>query len=72
MKRLELQNFGVQELDAKEVKEMNGGMAGGFWGFVFDYALGKVIELSYEDWKSRYGNQTHATQTGHYASMGPY
>lgn len=42
MKNLKLENFGVQELDAKEIVQTDGGMgydAGGY-GLVYDRAKG--------------------------------
>lgn len=38
MKKLKLQNFGVQELDAKEMEEMNGGFI-----YYLYFAAGKAI-----------------------------
>ncbi|WP_316769848.1 hypothetical protein [Pedobacter frigiditerrae] len=47
MKKLELQNFGVQELDANEMREIDGGMfglltlpvAGWIAGFMYEKTL---------------------------------
>lgn len=38
MKKLELENFGVQELSAKEMEDVNGG----FWGFLVGFAVAAV------------------------------
>lgn len=41
MKRLELENFGVQELDAKEMKETDGGLVLGIHRWLIE-GLGAV------------------------------
>lgn len=45
MKKLELQNFGVQELDAKEIRNVNGGKVnsgGGYGGYGFLWFLADI------------------------------
>ncbi|MFW0716118.1 hypothetical protein [Pedobacter sp. N23S346] len=45
MKKLELQNFGVQEMDAKEMTLENGGRFG-----LGDYLVGHLIDAWVEIW----------------------
>ncbi|MFD2288972.1 hypothetical protein GJU39_15000 [Pedobacter petrophilus] len=44
MKKLELVNFGVQEMDAKEMRLENGGK------FLADYLVGHIIDAWVEIW----------------------
>ena len=72
MKNLELEGFGLVEMNNKEMLELEGG--GGLWSFVYDYTLGKIIDFTVdhmiEDYKSRSGGP--ASLTDRYANHGPY
>ncbi len=69
MKNLNLEDFGVQEMDAKEMVNVDGG--GGLWDFIAGYLGGKVLDAAIADFQSRDGRQ-QASISQRQASMSPY